>query len=140
MADRAAWLLRSQAPSARLIRFAAVGASTSAAYALVVAGLVDFVTETTAAALAYLALLPVNYLGHRRATFRSRAPTRPELLRYLAVHGITLLACMAVMLAVTAGLGASHWAGSAVIVVMAPVLNFVLLHLWVFRHPGQDAA
>ena len=140
MADRAGWLLRSQAPSARLIRFALVGAGTSAAYALVVAGLVEFVSETVAAALAYLALLPVNYLGHRRATFRSRAPTRPELLRYLALHAVTLLACMAAMLAMTAGLGASHWAGSAVIVVMAPALNFVLLHLWVFRHPDQGAA
>lgn len=140
MADRAGWLLRSQAPPARLIRFALVGAGTSAAYALVVAGLVEFVSETVAAALAYLALLPVNYLGHRRATFRSRAPTRPELLRYLAVHAVTLLACMAAMLAMTAGLGASHWAGSAVIVVMAPALNFVLLHLWVFRHPDQGAA
>lgn len=116
-----------------MIRFGIVGGATSAAYALVVAGLVRLVSEPVAAALAYLVLLPVNYLGHRRATFRSRAPGGAELLRYLAVHGLTLLACMAVMQGVTAGLGASHWAGSAAIVVMAPVLNFVLMHLWVFR-------
>jgi putative flippase GtrA len=118
---------------ARLIRFGAVGATTSAAYALVVAALAPVMAEATAAALAYLALLPVNYLGHRRATFRSRAPSRPELVRYLAVHSVTMATCMAVMQGVTAGLGQSHWAGSAVIVVLAPVMNFVLLQRWVFR-------
>lgn len=133
MAEAGGWLIRSQSLPARLIRFGAVGGVTSAAYALVVAALVAWVSEPVAAALAYLALLPVNYLGHRRATFRSRAPSAPELTRYLAVHGVTLLACMVVMLGVTSGLGASHWAGSAVIVVMAPALNFALLHLWVFR-------
>lgn len=118
---------------ARLIRFGAVGATTSAAYALVVAALVPSVSEATAAALAYLALLPVNYLGHRRATFRSRAPSRPEMMRYLAVHAVTMATCMAIMHGVTAGLGQSHWAGSAIIVVLAPVMNFALLHRWVFR-------
>lgn len=129
--------MRSQALSARLIRFAAIGASTSVAYTLLVAALVDFVSEPAAAALAYLALLPVNYLGHRRATFRSRAPTGRELTRFLKVHGLTLIACAAVMMAVTAGLGASYWVGSAVIVVMAPALNFALLHVWVFPHKDQ---
>ncbi len=133
MAEAGGWLVRSQSLAARMIRFGAVGGVTSAAYALVVAGLVAWVSEPVAAALAYVALLPVNFLGHRRATFRSRAPSGPELARYLGVHGVTLVACVAAMQGVTAGLGASHWAGSAVIVVLAPVLNFVLLHLWVFR-------
>lgn len=133
MADLVAWLVRSPALTARLIRFGAVGGITSAAYALIVAALAPDTGEALAAALAYLALLPVNYLGHRRATFRSRAPSRPELLRYLAVHAATMATCTAVMHGVTAGLGQSHWAGSAIIVIMAPVLNFVLLHRWVFR-------
>ncbi len=134
MADRTGGLRHSQALPARLARFALVGGLTSAAYALVVAALVPFTAEPAAAALAYLALLPVNYAGHRRATFRSQAPTGPELRRYLAVHGVTLAACAGVMAAATGLFGASHWAGSALIVVLAPTLSFGLLHLWVFRH------
>lgn len=126
------WLLRSPTTMARLLRFGAVGGATSLGYALLVAGLVTWLPEPLAAGLAYLAMVPVNYLGHRRATFRSAAPTRPELLRFLAVHGVTLLASMAAMQLVTAGLGLSHWIGSLAIMVLAPVLNFVLLQLWVF--------
>lgn len=133
MPSASGWLLRSQALPARLIRFGLVGGTTSAAYALVVAGLVRWVSEPVAAALAYLALLPLNYIGHRRATFRSDAPRRPEQLRYLLMHAVTLVACMATMQGITAGLGASHWAGSAAIIVLAPILNFALMHLWVFR-------
>jgi putative flippase GtrA len=127
------WLFLSQALPARLIRFGLVGGMTSAAYGLVVAGLVSWVSEPVAAALAYLALLPLNYIGHRRTTFRSDAPRWPEQLRYLMMHAVTLVACMAAMQGITAGLGASHWTGSAVIIVLAPVLNFALMHLWVFR-------
>jgi putative flippase GtrA len=138
MAERAGRLWQSQALSARLARFALVGGLTSGVYALVVAGLVPFMPEPAAAAVAYLVLLPVNFIGHRRATFRSRAPTGPELARYLAVHGITLTACAGVMALVTSVFGASHWAGSALIVVLAPVLNFVLLDRWVFRRGPDD--
>lgn len=134
MVEIAAWLLRSQTLKARLIRFAAVGGSTSAAYVLIVAGLVGPVSEPAAAAVAYLILLPVNFHAHRRATFRSRQPTRPEFARYLVMHGVTLVACVAGMSLVTDGMGGSHWAGSAVIVVLAPVLNFVIMHLWVYRN------
>jgi len=134
----AGWLVRSQSLTARAIRFGAVGTVTSAGFALMVAGLVGWVTEPVAAALAYLLLVPVNYLGHRRATFRSRAPTGTELARYLAVHGATLLVCASMMQGVTAGLGQSHWVGSAAIVVLAPVMNFSLLHLWVFRRANPS--
>jgi putative flippase GtrA len=134
MAENAAWLLRSPTLMARLIRFAAVGGSTSAAYVLIVAGLVGLVYEPAAAALAYLVLLPVNFYAHRRATFQSRQPTRPELVQYLAMHGVTLVACTVAMWLVTGGLGGIHWVGSAVIVVLTPVMNFAMMHLWVYRN------
>lgn len=123
---------RSSRRGARLLRFGLVGGATSAGYVLAVALLAGVMAEPLAAAIAYLALVPVNYLGHRRATFRSRAPGGPELLRYLAAHGATMLACMAAMHLVVAA-GGSHWAGSAVILLLAPAMNFLLLDLWVFR-------
>jgi putative flippase GtrA len=130
-----AWLVTSQALPARLIRFGAVGGATSLGYALGVAGLVEWAgaAPTLAAALAYGALLPLNYLGHRRATWRSRAPRRPEVLRFLAVHGVTALVCTALMAVATGPLGLSHWAGSLVIVITAPVLNFAMFDRWAFR-------
>lgn len=132
---RRAWLVTSQALPARLIRFGAVGGATSLGYALVVAGLVEGAgaAPTLAAALAYGALLPLNYLGHRRATWRSHAPRRPEVLRFLTVHGVTALVCTALMAGATGPLGLSHWAGSMVIVIAAPVMNFAMFDRWAFR-------
>ena len=132
---RSLHVARSQVLSARLLRFALVGGATSVAFALAVAALVDAaaVSPAIAAALAYLGLLPVNYVGHRRATWRSQAPRRPEVIRFLCVHGLTMATCTVVMAAVTGPMGQPHWAGSLVIVVFAPVMNFALFDRWVFR-------
>lgn len=131
------WVLRSADRRARLIRFGVVGGATSLAYGVLVAVQVEglHLSAPVAAALSYLGLMPLNYLGHRRATWRSAAPRRPEVQRFVLAHGVTMLACTALMAVVNGGLGWPYWAGSALIIVLAPVMNFVLFELWVFTRP-----
>jgi putative flippase GtrA len=128
-------MVRSEARSARVIRFATVGIATSAGYVIVVAILADLanVRSVFAAAVTYLVFLPINYLGHRRITWNSYMPKRFEIIRFLSVHGFTLLACMVIMAIFTEVMQMSHWAGSMTIVIFAPILNFVMFDLWVFR-------
>lgn len=126
---------------ARLLRFAVVGGSTSGLYVLVVAVLVELgeIVPGLAAALAYVLLLPISFLGHKHATFRSSWPLWPEVARFLGLHGITALVSVSVMGVAVNGLDLPHWGGSVAISVLAPVINFVLLHFWVFHSSRQGA-
>ena len=132
-----AWVLRSADQQARLIRFAVVGGATSLGYGILVVVQVEClrISAPAAAGLSYLLLMPLNYMGHRRATWRSAAPKRQEVQRFVLAHGVTMLACTALMAVVNGGLGWPYWTGSALIIVLAPVMNFVLFELWVFTQP-----
>lgn len=134
--DLSSWIIRSPAFPARIFRFAAVGGATSAGYFIFVAAMVhaEF-AEGFAAALAYLVFLPLNYIGHRRLTWRSKVPKSLEVLRFLGVHGITMLTCMTIMVFTIEVLYLSYWIGSLLIVVIAPLLNLSMFNIWVFRRP-----
>lgn len=131
-------IARSQHFGIRLLRFGSVGAATGLVFAGLVALMVDGVglRESHAAGLAYLALLPPNFLAHKHSVFRSRQPALPEVLRYLGMHAIALLSSMAVMAALTGPLGMSHWVGSVVVIGVVPLISLALMELWVF--PGRS--
>ncbi|MCC5993132.1 MAG: GtrA family protein [Rhodobacteraceae bacterium] len=126
----------------RLIRFVFVGAATGLLFAGLVALMVDGLglRESHAAGLAYIALLPPNFLAHKHSVFRSRQPAWPEVLRYLGMHAVALLSSMGVMAALTGPLGLSHWLGSVAVICVVPLINLALMELWVFpgktRHMG----
>lgn len=125
----------------RLIRFALVGALTGTVFAGLVAILVDGLglREGIAAGLAYVLLLPPNFLAHKKAVFRSRRPALPEWLRYLVMHCITAGISMAVMTLATGPLQLSHWVGSIAVIAAAPVVNLILMEFWVFPQRHRNA-
>lgn len=129
--------LRTSGPRDRILRFLIVGGGTSLGYVSLVALLVDVIgiRAVVSAAFAYLVMLPVSFLAHKLFTFQSRRRTLPESIRFLAMHVLTACICGAVMWFATAVFASSHWIGSAITVVVAPAVNFILLEFWVFRTP-----
>ena len=125
----------------RLLRFALVGAVTGGIFAALVAVFVDMLglAEGVAAGLAYVLLLPPNFLAHKKTVFRSRNPALPEWLRYLGMHLFTAGVSMAVMTLVTGPLALPHWIGSIAVIAAAPVINLVLMEFWVFPKPADAA-
>ncbi len=118
----------------RIARFLLVGGASTIAYVIGVAVLVELLRmdPNLAAPLTYAALLPLNFLGQKFFTYNSRLPSRSEIIPFLAMHAITATISAIIMWAATEKLGMTHWAGSIIIAIVAPVVNFAMLEFWVF--------
>lgn len=129
-------LVTSPALWPRLLRFAVVGGMTGLAFAAIVAVMVELfgLRAPLAAGGAYALLLPLNFAAHKAAVFRSRHPVLAEWMRYLGMHALTLVLSMAVMAVVTDAAELPHVIGSVAVIAAAPVVNLVLMDLWVFRN------
>lgn len=138
--------VRSKVRILRFLRFLVVGGSTSFGYVIAVAVLVDRmgISEQYAAGIAYLLMFPVNFLGHKLFTYQSNQRPLPEGARFVAMHGVTAAICAGIMWIITAQLEATHWLGSAAIVLIAPAVNYIMMETWVFagkeKHLGKRAS
>ncbi len=127
-------LARGDGILARGLRFAGVGGLSSLAYVALAGGLsATLLPAVGAAAVAYMLLLPVNFLAHRHATFRSSRPPRREIARFAVLHLASFGAATGGMAAAVGGLGLSPWLGAASAVVLVPLASFVAMQFWVFR-------
>ncbi len=86
-------LLAGDSLAARAVRFAMVGGTSGAAYALFTWVLVRkaALSPALASACAYALVIPINFALQKLFTFRSANPLREETPRYLAVHGANIL-------------------------------------------------
>jgi len=118
----------------RITRFVFVGGATSVGYVILVAVLVDgfWLRPDLSAAISYVVMLPVNFLGHKHVTYRSKRPPFREAAAFLGMHAVTAAICAFVMWLVTGPFGAIYWIGSAAIVVIAPLANLLMMEFWVF--------
>lgn len=123
----------------RFARFAIVGGTTGLMFAGLVAVAVDGLgmRNSLAAGLAYLVLLPLNFIAHKRGVFRSRGAALPELLRYLAMHAMAFLLSIGVMGALTGPMGASHWLGSCAVIGVVSLFNLIVMEFWVFQRHAR---
>ena len=90
------WFQLSDWPLARimtLLRFAAVGLASSAAYAVLMMLAVEYggIEPRMSSAVAYLAAMAVNFPLQRNFAFKSGGHLRSEIIKYLGVHFINLL-------------------------------------------------
>jgi putative flippase GtrA len=127
---------------AQVIRFAIIGAISSGLYVVLASVLADAVglRPGLAGAAAYISLLPVNFLAHKRTTFRSRQPFLQEVKRFVSLHGATLVVSSAVMEIGMTLMGWSSWASALAVAVLAPAINFLAMRYWVFRHTPMTSA
>lgn len=123
---------------ARASRFLLVGGCSTVAYVAIAGLLADGLGMHPhwAGGCSYLVLLPVNFLAHRDLTFRSVAADWATVMRFLSMHGLTALGAAGAMHLAVAVAGLSAQAGALCVAILAPLANFVMMHLWVFP-PGR---
>lgn len=120
----------------RLFRFAWVGIFSGLAYMLVVGFYVEIAdfNPKWSSVLGYITVLPVNFLGHRKLSFRSANDVLPEIFRFLGVHSVNAGISVAGMYGAVDLLGYSHWLGSLTAVVLVPISTFLMMDRWVFTN------
>lgn len=122
------------ADTGQILRFAIVGTATAAIY---VAGynllrLADLVSPAIGAAIAYLAAISFQYVGHARFTFRKTAADIGQARRFLILNAAGLGFAMAITVALTSFIETPDWIASVTVVILLPILNWILMRLWVF--------
>jgi putative flippase GtrA len=120
---------------ARFIRFGMVGALSTLLYGVFTELLIrgNVAEPVAASALGYVLTTPLNYLLQRTFAFRSGGSFRPEIGRYLAVHGGNIVGSVAIMHLVTGVFDTDYRIGIALTMTLVPIAVFLLLDRWVFR-------
>ena len=111
------------------IKFALVGCLTSAGYVILVAGLINPIglPDELAASIAYFFMLPLNFWGHKYFTFKSNLSSLLTSFRFILMHAMTALLCTVIMWISTEKFDTSYWFGSFLIVLIAPLFNYILM-------------
>ena len=133
-------LIQSGHIAAKATRFAGVGVMSGLIYAIVTALLVSgiAVNPTLASIGGYCAAIPLNFVGHRQFSFRSRGRLSFDMLRFVVAQAINIAVTAGAMYAVTAWFGAAYWWGMIAAVILVPVANFAFMNLWVFRNQKHN--
>lgn len=121
------------ARAGRLFRFGLVGGAATLSYAALAlllhwAGLSPAPTSVTA----YLIAGGVSYLGHKHLTFRSDRPHVVAAPRFLASLGLGAVAAGALSEVLVEGLRLSVVASTLIVCIVAPLLSYGALSLFVF--------
>jgi putative flippase GtrA len=121
---------------ARVLKYGAVGIVISVIYSLSVMLLVDRVgmtSATLASALAFAAILPLAYAGHRRVTFCDAAHDPLASWRFAGTTTASFLIATGGMYLATGVLARSYLLGIALTWMLIPTMNFLVYLIWVFR-------
>jgi putative flippase GtrA len=118
-------------------RYGAVGVAVTMLYS----GLVIFFKEEAGVAepdlaslFAFIIAVPFSYLGHWGITFQRRHRFLDGWQRFVALNVASFIAVIAAMHLVTHVLGWDYRIGIALSCVVAPMINYIVLQLWVFSH------
>ncbi|MDH4984434.1 GtrA family protein [Aminobacter anthyllidis] len=116
----------------RVATFSLIGGLNTAAF-FVLANLLGYrlgLSADVAAYLAYAALLPVSFFGHRRYTFMSRGRIGTQWAKFIIVQATGLG-----VIKVATSLAVPGWMAFGLISVAIPLINFVVMQAWVFCEP-----
>jgi putative flippase GtrA len=119
----------------RVVRFGLVGITATALYALI-AFLLTFVIPGSAAIASLIAFSlsgVFSYFGHRRFTFQSHDNVKRSASRFACVNAFAYGVSAAIPLIVTDTLAYRPEASIALVCIVIPVMNYLLLNWFVFR-------
>lgn len=115
------------------LRFALVGAGVAALYiVLYLLFLALGLPQMLANAVAFLTAVAVQYVG--QAGFAFRAPLRdgPQALRFALMIGLGLITSALLTGMIGPALEMPDWMAAAVVTLVLPVQNYVIMTRWVF--------
>jgi len=124
----------------QLLRFAAVGVvNTALGYAVIFACMyLAGLGAVTSNVIGYAVGLIVSYLLNRSFTFRSAAPPRREIIRFVAIFLLAYLANLAALVLLIRHAGMHEGAAQVIAGVVYFALSFVLNKYYVFA--GRQAS
>lgn len=118
----------------KLIRFGAVGGTSTLLFALLTWLLVDKagMHPVLATVVAYLLLLAPNFLAHKYFTFGSKGEVARESGKFLVVHGLNIGLSAGGMAVISHAQLDYRW-GILFSAIAVPVIVFIVMNFWVFR-------
>lgn len=127
-------IARSREDFLRFARFTAIGAANTLAYFILANAIVYVVglAREPATYIAYAAVLPFAFIGHRKITFKSSGNALVQWLRFCVMQMICITIIALVNWMMEGQPQSSSWVGFTAISILIPLLNFVIMQLWVF--------
>jgi len=118
----------------KLIRFGAVGGTSTLLFALLTWLLVDKagMHPVLATVVAYLLLLAPNFMAHKYFTFASKGEVASESGKFLVVHGLNIALSAGGMAVISQAQLDYRW-GILFSAIAVPIIVFVVMNVWVFR-------
>jgi putative flippase GtrA len=119
---------------ARVIRFGAAGVIATFCYFVMANALVwsSILSPLSASLAAYLISLVVSYLLQSRFTFGLRKDSVGQMTRFSITSIIGLCLCWVITYVTAHVLGWPYFAGTFLICILIPVVNYSLFQGWVF--------
>lgn len=121
----------------KLMRFGAVGLSSSLLYGLMASALIHAHLELVVAhCIAYALAIPFSYFAQRGFTFRSSRSHVMSFPRFLLTNAVSFLLSTAIV-AMSTAFQIPAAAAIAAVIVFVPLINYLFLNAWVFPdHPS----
>lgn len=118
----------------RIVRFGAAGLIATLCYVVLANALVwcARLSPLFGSVAAYLISLVVSYLLQSRFTFGLRRDSVEQMTRFVVASVVGLCLCWVITYVATHVLGWPYFAGTLLICILIPVVNYSLFKGWVF--------
>ncbi len=118
----------------RIFRFAVVGTGVAAYYFVAYLGLLQvFSSPWIANLLAFGSAILIQYVGQTAWTFDKPVVAPGQFGRFLCMIAIGLVVSSMITGVLAPRLALAEPVAAGLVVVILPVINFVILRLWVYR-------
>lgn len=122
----------------QVLRFALIGGLVALSYLLMyLAFLALGMPRGLSNGLAFFLAICLQYAGQAGFTFRKRLYDSPQILRFAVMVGLGFVMSALITGWLGPRLGLANWMAAAIVTVVLPVQNFVLMTLWVFARQHQ---
>ncbi len=118
----------------RIFRFAVVGTGVAIYYMAAFLGLLHLLNSPWIAnLLAFGSAIMIQYVGQTAWTFGKPLAVPAQFGRFLCMIGLGLIVSSVITGIAGPRLGLPEFVSAAMVVVILPIVNFVILRLWVYR-------
>jgi putative flippase GtrA len=130
------WFVLDRSFIAKGLRFALVGGTSGLIFAVATAFFISCVgaDERLASMAGYLISMPINFFANRTFAFQSRGRAWADALRFVALHILNVVITVLAMETSIKALGLHYAFGIAGAIICVPLISFILMNIWVFRH------
>lgn len=120
--------------SLQFVRFAIVGGLSGLTYTFVVimCQTLDLVSTPLASAFGYLTAIPINFVGQKFYTFKSKTRSHDEMGAFLVVQTANISVSISLMYIVSEILLAHYFYGIAIVILVIPFSSYLALKTFVF--------